>query len=162
MKFKNKIEKKLTITKKNIKELNEELKDLVHNRLKTVIKELKEARKQGDLSENSEYDAAKQKQGQIEERIAEIKNILKNSKVIYIKKTDVVVIGKKVKLLELKTNNHMEFRIGTIFDIDVNVNTISDVSPLAKALIGHKVGDQILVKCNEIQNSYYVKIISIE
>lgn len=162
MKAKEKKVTLLTLTRQNIKDLKSELKELVYVKRKELLVELKEARSQGDLSENSRYDAAKQKQIEIEERIAEINALLKNAVITNQSRKKVVSIGKKVKLLDLKTNQEMEFTIGTIFDIDVEKNIISNVSSLAKAILKHKEGDKILVKGKDILMSYWIKILKIE
>lgn len=152
---------RLVLTKKNVEQLKAELKELIHSKRKKIIAELKVARAQGDLSENAEYDVAKQKQVELEARIARIQFLLKNSEIAEEKEKDVVAIGKVVTLLDLKSDAEMSFQIGTFFDIDVEKNIISNNSPLAKSIIGSKVGEQTLIKGRAGQPSYWVKIIKI-
>lgn len=144
----------LVLTKENIIKLENELKELIHTQRKKIIVELKRARAQGDLSENAEYDSAKQKQTELEARISKIQFLLKNAQVIEKKKDNLVTIGKVVTLLDLKSDQEMSFKISTFFDIDVEKNIISNNSPLAKSIIGCKVGEQTLVKGRAGQPSY--------
>lgn len=152
---------KLILTKENVAELKAELENLIHSKRKVIIKELKEARAQGDLSENNKYDVAKEKQAALEKRVAEIQFVLENCQIVRKKQTDVVAIGKTVVLLDLKSDEEMTFKIGTFFDIDVKENVISNNCPLAKSIMGSKVGEQKLIKGRTGQPSYWVKILSI-
>ena len=152
---------KLVLTHKNVTELKTELKHLIHTKRKKIIVELKAARAQGDLSENAEYDAAKQKQVELETRISRIQFLLKNAEIIEEKAEDVVSIGKVVTLLDLKSDEKMSFKIGTAFDIDVEKSVISNNSPLARSIMGRQAGEQTLVKGRPGQPSYWVKILSI-
>ena len=142
------------LTKQNIHDLKSELENLIHFKRKEIIEDLKQARQQGDLSENSQYDAAKQKQVEIEERIAEINSFLKNHAITSFEKKGVVLIGKTVTLLDLKSNEKIVFKIGTVFDINISKNVISNISPLAKSIIGRKIGDRILIKGKNVVASY--------
>ncbi len=150
------------LTKQNIHDLKSELENLIHFKRKEIIEDLKQARQQGDLSENSQYDAAKQKQVEIEERIAEINSFLKNHAITSFEKKGVVLIGKTVTLLDLKSNEKIVFKIGTVFDINISKNVISNISPLAKSIIGRKIGDRILIKGKNVVASYWVKILEIK
>lgn len=127
-----------------------------------VVKRIGVAREFGDLSENSEYDAAKDEQAQIEAEIAEMESILLNAEVIDKKKinNDVVSVGCKVKLYDMDFDEDVEYRISGSSESDPRNGVISNVSPVGKALIGHKKGETIVVKTPGGDTSY--KIVSIE
>ncbi|MDD7402493.1 MAG: transcription elongation factor GreA [Butyribacter sp.] len=141
-------EKKNILTYEGLKALEDELQDLKVNRRKEVAVKIKEAREQGDLSENAEYDAAKDEQRDIELRIEEIDNILKNAEVVVEEDVDVNVIniGCKVKLKDIEFDEEMEYKIVGSTEADVLKNKISNESPVGVALIGSKVGDIIDVE----------------
>ena len=107
------VDKKNILTYEGLRQLEEELQDLKVNRRKAVAEKIKEAREQGDLSENAEYDAAKDEQRDIEARIEEIERILKNAEVVVEDEVDVDVIniGCKVKILDLEYNEEMEYKL---------------------------------------------------
>ena len=130
------------ITKEGLKELNEELKLLVDVERSKVIQEIKEARAQGDLKENAEFDAAREKQGKIEDRIAEIERIIASSKIIKTKKTSVtnISIGSVVEV-QIEKKNHTYQIVGPL-EADPFEGKISNVSPLGSALLGKKKGDE--------------------
>ena len=109
---------------------------------------IKEAREQGDLSENAEYDAAKDEQRDIELRIEEIDNILKNAEVVVEEDVDVNVIniGCKVKLRDIEFDEIMEYKIVGSTEADVLNGKVSNESPVGIALIGSKAGDTIEVE----------------
>jgi len=127
-----------------------------------VVKRIGIAREFGDLSENSEYDAAKDEQAQIEAEITEMESILLNAEVIDKKKisSDVVGIGCRVKLFDEDFDEEVEYRITGSSESDPRNGIISNVSPVGKALIGHKKGDTISVQTPGGSTSY--KIVSIE
>lgn len=127
-----------------------------------VVKRIGVAREFGDLSENSEYDAAKDEQAQIEAEIAEMESILLNAEVIDKKKinNDVVSVGCKVKLYDMDFDEDVEYRITGSSESDPRNGVISNVSPVGKALIGHKKGETVVVKTPGGDTSY--KIVSIE
>ena len=140
-------EKKNILTYEGLKALEDELQDLKVNRRREVAVKIKEAREQGDLSENAEYDAAKDEQRDIELRIEEIDNILKNAEVVVEEDVDVNVInvGCKVKLRDLEFDEEMEYKIVGSTEADCLNGKISNESPVGLALIGSKVGDKIEV-----------------
>lgn len=116
--------------------------------LKTIdrplnIEAIKEARAQGDLSENADYAAAREEQGRIEGRILEIENILKNAKIIEKDSSNKVSIGKTVTLTYQSLKLKREFEIVGTVESDPFSGRISNDSPLGKAIIGHKVGDHV-------------------
>lgn len=138
---------KKQISKEGLKKYEEELNFLKGTRREEVAQKIKEAREQGDLSENAEYDAAKDEQREIEERIAEIEQLLKNS--IVVDKTDlkkgVVGIGSHVKLYDAKEEDNIEYDIVGATEADSLNGKISNESPLGAALIGKKRGDVVEV-----------------
>lgn len=141
-------EKKNILTYEGLKALEDELQDLKVNRRREVAVKIKEAREQGDLSENAEYDAAKDEQRDIELRIEEIDNILKNAEIVVEEDVDVNVInvGCKVKLRDLEFDEEMEYKIVGSTEADCLNGKISNESPVGLALIGSKVGDKIEVE----------------
>ena len=140
-------EKKNILTYEGLKALEDELQDLKVNRRREVAVKIKEAREQGDLSENAEYDAAKDEQRDIELRIEDIDNILKNAEVVE-EDVDVNVInvGCQVKLRDLEFDEEMEYKIVGSTEADCLNGKISNESPVGLALIGSKVGDKIEVE----------------
>ena len=154
---------KIYLNTEDVNKINNELKDLIENSRQQVIQEIKEARKQGDLSENAEYDAAKQKQSILEDRINELRTILRNAKVIEKttrKNTQGVRINSVIELLNLQDQSKFRVKIGTISELDVQKRIISTNSPLAKSIWNAQVGDEVVVK--GIRNTFKVKILSIK
>ena len=141
-------EKKNILTYEGLKALEDELQDLKVNRRREVAVKIKEAREQGDLSENAEYDAAKDEQRDIELRIEEIDNILKNAEVVVEEDVDlnVINVGCKVKLKDLEFDEIMEYKIVGSTEADCLNGKISNESPVGVALIGSKAGDTIEVE----------------
>ena len=137
-------EKKNILTYEGLKALEDELQDLKLNRRKEVAAKIKEAREQGDLSENAEYD----EQRDIELRIEEIDKILKNAEVVVEEDVDVnaINIGCTVRLKDIEFDEEMTYKIVGSTEADVLGNKISNESPVGAALIGSKVGDQIEVE----------------
>lgn len=141
-------EKKNYLTYEGLKALEDELQDLKLNKRKEVAAKIKEAREQGDLSENAEYDAAKDEQRDIEARIEEIDKILKNAEVVVDDdvNADVINIGCTVKVKDLEFDEEMTFRIVGSTEADVLNNKISNESPLGVAMIGAKAGEKVEVE----------------
>jgi len=137
------VEKKNILTYEGLRKLEEELHDLKVNQRKMVAQKIKEAREQGDLSENAEYDAAKDEQRDIEARIEEIEKILKNAEVVLEDEVDVNVIniGCKVRILDMEYNEELVYKIVGSTEANSLKGKISNESPLGSALIGKKVGD---------------------
>lgn len=150
------------LTPEGKKQLEEKLNYYKTVRRVEVSKKIGIAREFGDLSENSEYDAAKDEQAQIEAEIAEMESILLNAEVIDKKKinNDVVSVGCKVKLYDMDFDEDVEYRITGSSESDPRNGVISNVSPVGKALIGHKKGETVVVKTPGGDTSY--KIVSIE
>ena len=140
-----KMAEKRVLTYKGLKQYEDELQDLKLNRRQDVAQKLKEARAQGDLSENAEYDAAKDEQSLIESRIAEIAEILKNAEVVDEEDVDLkkINVGCQVKLLDITYNEEIVYTIVGSSEADSLNGKISNESPVGKALIGHKKGDTV-------------------
>lgn len=141
-------EKKRLLTYAGLKKLEDELHNLKVNRRKEVAGKIKEAREQGDLSENAEYDAAKDEQRDIEARIEEIEKILKNAEVVVEDEVDVgkINVGCTVKVYDEEFEEEMEFKIVGSSEANSLQGKISNESPVGKALIGRSVGDQVSVE----------------
>ncbi len=131
------LEKKI-LTYSGLKALEEELQNLKLVKRKEIAAKIKEAREQGDLSENAEYDAAKDEQGEIEARIVQIEKILKNAEVIDEDEVDlsVVSVGVKVLVYDMEFDEEIDFAIVGSTEADPLANKISNESPMGKALIG--------------------------
>ena len=151
-------EKKNILTYEGLKLLEEEIQDLKVNKRKEVAQKIKEAREQGDLSENAEYDAAKDEQREIEARIEEIDKILKNAEVVVEDEVEVdaINIGCKVKILDLEFNDEMEYKIVGSTEANSLKGKISNESPVGKALIGARVGDIVNVETNSGMLEYKI------
>ena len=141
-------DKKHILTYAGLKQYEDELQNLKVVRRKEVAQKIKEAREQGDLSENAEYDAAKDEQRDIELRIEELEKLLKNAEVVVEEEIDVnkINIGCKVKLLDVEYDEEMEFYIVGSTEANSLQNKISNESPVGHALIGRKVGDVVDVE----------------
>lgn len=141
--------KKNILTYEGLKKLEDELEDLKVNQRKAVAAKIKEAREQGDLSENAEYDAAKDEQRDIEARIEEITAILKNADIVDEDEVDLnrISIGCKVKVLDIEYKEELEFKIVGSTEANSLNGKISNEAPLGKALIGAKVGQKVSVDC---------------
>ncbi len=141
-------EKKNILTYAGLKQYEDELQNLKVFRRKEVAQKIKEAREQGDLSENAEYDAAKDEQRDIELRIEELEKLLKNAEVVVEDEVDLdkISVGCKVKVYEIDFDEEMEFRLVGSTEANSLQNKISNESPVGKALIGKKVGDIVDVE----------------
>ena len=139
--------KKNIMTYEGLKALEDELQDLKVNRRREVAQKIKEAREQGDLSENAEYDAAKEEQRDIELRIEEIDKILKNAEVVDDDAdSGVINVGCTVRIKDLEFDEEMEYKIVGSTEADSLQGKISNESPVGAALIGSKVGETIVVE----------------
>lgn len=140
--------KKNILTEEGLKALEDELQDLKVYRRKEVAQKIKEAREQGDLSENAEYDAAKEEQRDIELRIEEIDKILKNAELVTDDDVDasVINIGCTVRIMDLEFDEEMEYKIVGSTEANSLKGKISNESPVGKALIGAKVGQKVEVE----------------
>ena len=140
--------KKHILTYAGLKQYEDELQNLKVVRRKEVSEKIKEAREQGDLSENAEYDAAKDEQRDIEQRIEELEKLLKNTEVVVDDDvdTDKISIGCKVKVYDVEFDEEMEFSIVGSTEASSLNNKISNESPVGKALLGHGIGDVVDVE----------------
>ena len=152
-------DEKIIMTPEGFLALEEELNDLKENQRPAVIKALKEARALGDLSENAEYDTAKNMQGQIEARIKEIEYKLEHSEVMDGSK-DVVSVGSTVVVKYVDDDDSEEYKIVGSLEADPFENKISNESPIGKSLLGKKVGD--IIDVESPNGSYQVKIETIK
>ncbi len=142
------MEKKIRLTPNGLKKYEEELETLKTQGRADIAEKIKVARGYGDLSENSEYDEAKNEQAKIEARIVELEAMLKNVEIIEdVKKSSKsVVIGSKVKILDVEFDEECEYQIVGSAEADPSSGLISDESPVGKALLGHKVGDTVIAE----------------
>ena len=150
---------KILLTKEALKELRDELKLLIEVKRPEVIQEIKDARSQGELSENAEYDAARDKQAQIEDRIAEIEKTLENAQEIKSNKKNIITIGSTVTIKNKLENAKETYSIVSTYEADPFENKISNKSPLALSLIGKSKGDVVMV---EAPTKYEVEILDIK
>ncbi len=152
------MDKKNILTYEGLQKLEEELQDLKVVRRKEVAQKIKEAREQGDLSENAEYDAAKDEQRDIEARIEDIEKILKNAEVVVEEEVelDKISIGCKVKILDVEENEELEYKIVGSTEANSLKGKISNESPVGKALLGAKVGDTVKVETHVGELEYKV------
>ena len=137
--------KPVILTSEGLANLENELEELKTVKRKDIADKIKVAISFGDLSENSEYDEAKNEQAMIEARILQIETMLKNVKVLDVDElnTDVVNVGSKVKLKDVEFDEEETFHIVGSTEADPANGKISDESPVGKALLGHKVGDKV-------------------
>ena len=154
--------KKNILTYEGLKKYEEELQELKVVKRREVAQKIKEAREQGDLSENAEYDAAKDEQRDIEARIEELEKILKNAEVVDEDEVDLgrINIGCKVKILDIEYNDELEYKIVGSTEANSLKGKISNESPVGKALIGAKIGDIISVETQAGTVQY--KVLGIE
>lgn len=155
-------EKKNLLTYAGLKALEEELEDLKVVKRKEVAEKIKEAREQGDLSENAEYDAAKDEQRDIEARIEEIEKILKNAEVIVEEEIDLdkISVGCLVRVFDIGFDEEIDFKIVGSSEANSLQSKISNESPVGKALIGARIGDEVSVETQAGVMQY--KVLEIE
>lgn len=140
--------KAIKVTDDGLKKLQDELENLKTVGRSDIAEKIKVARGYGDLSENSEYDDAKNEQAKIEARIVELEAMLKNVEIIKDIKgaAKTVVVGVKVKVYDEEFDEEDEYYIVGSTEADPTTNKISDESPVGRALLGHKVNDTVLVE----------------
>lgn len=141
-------EQKKLLTYAGLKALEDELENLKVVKRKEVAAKIREAREQGDLSENAEYDAAKDEQRDIETRIEEIEKILKNAEVVVEDEVDLdkISVGCTVVLYDKEFDEEVEYKIVGSTEANSLAGKISNESPLGKALLGKKAGETIVVE----------------
>ena len=152
---------KILVTLAGLRKLEDEFENLKVVRRKEIAEKIKEAREQGDLSENAEYDAAKEEQGKIEARIEELKEILKHVELVDENKIDLnkISVGCKVVAYDMTYEEEMELMIVGATEVDSLAGKISNESPVGKALIGKKVDD--IVEIETPSGTLQYKVISI-
>lgn len=138
-------EKQVLLTNEGLLQLKEELENLKTVRRREISEKIKQALAFGDLSENSEYDEAKNEQAQVEMRILKVENMLKNVKIIDSAEidTDVVNIGSRVRVLDVEMDEENEYFIVGSIEADPSKNKISDESPVGRALLGAAAGETV-------------------
>ncbi len=153
--------KKNLMTYEGLRKLEDELNDLKVVKRKEIAQKIKEAREQGDLSENAEYDAAKDEQRDIEARIEELEHILKNAEVADdIVDKDIVNVGSTVKILDIEFDEEMTYKIVGSTEANSLQGKISNESPVGAAILKHRAGETVTV---EMDNgaSFQYKILEI-
>ena len=140
--------KLITVSSEGLKKLQDELEYLKTIKRKEVAENIKTARSFGDLSENSEYDEAKDEQGKVEKRIADIEAMLANIRVVDDAdvKTDSASVGSKVKILYVEDGEEAEYTIVGPTEADPLAGKISDDSPVGSSILGKKLGDEFVVE----------------
>ncbi|ABS26276.1 transcription elongation factor GreA [Anaeromyxobacter sp. Fw109-5] len=153
---------RVPMTKGGLLRLKEELKRLKNVERPKIVKEIAEARSHGDLSENAEYHAAKEKQSHIEGRILQVEHWIASAEVIDVSKHagDRVVFGATVSLEESESGDHVTYRIVGELEADLKQGRISVTSPIARALIGREEGDAVTVRTPGGQKEYEIQSIS--
>lgn len=151
------IKKSYQITSEGLAELKVELEKL-KSRRGEIAEKIAEAREYGDLRENAEYDGARNEQGLVESRIVEIEDIILNAEIIKSRKRTTVAVGAKV---ELKTKGKTsEYTLVGPVEADPMAGKISDESPMGKAMLGKKVGDEVVVTTPKGEITYTVEAIN--
>lgn len=149
------------LTKEGVEKLRAELEELKDVKRPEVVRQLQEARAQGDLSENADYDAAREAQAHTEGRIKEIENILDNYKIIRVTSNDDKVnIGKTIKIKFIERKKEATYKLVGTIEANPAQNLISIESPVGKAVLGTSVGDTISVRL-ENGNTFHVEVLEI-
>ncbi len=153
-------EKKTLLTKEGLKELEDELNELINVKRPANLKAIKEARALGDLSENADYDAAKNDQAELEGRIKKIEKMLENYEIIENASNGVVGLGSTVNIKYIDDDEEDEYKIVGSQEADPFMSKISNESPIAKALLNRKVGD--IVEVESPNGVYKIEITQIK
>ena len=153
-------DKKIYLTQEGLDELKTELDDLINVKRPKNIIAIKEARALGDLSENADYDAAKNEQAEIEGRIKKIEKMLENAVIIDEIKTDKVSIGSTIQIKYVDDDDTDEYKIVGSQEADPFMSKISNESPIAKAILNKKVGD--IVEVDSPNGVYKIEITEIK
>lgn len=150
--------KKNILTSEGLKAYEDELKYLKETKRHEIAQKIKEAREQGDLSENAEYDAAKDEQRDVEKRIEDLEKILKDVELVDIDEIDLdkISVGCSVRILDVEFNEELEYKLVGSKEADSLRGKISNESPVGAALIGHKVGDTVKVETQAGEIAYKV------
>lgn len=142
------MDKEVILTEEGYQKLQDELEYLLHTKRKEVAERIKQSIEFGDLSENSEYDDAKNEQAFVEGRIVQLKELIANATFIDDKKasTDMVGIGSQVNLRDLETNEKLTYLMVGFAEADPGNHKISNESPVGKAILGKKAGETVEVE----------------
>ena len=157
-------DEKFLVTTEGLDELLKEQDNLIHVVRDEVIRELQEARAQGDLSENADYDAARDRQARVEARIRDLEAMIANAEIISedkkaaTKKT--VSLGSTVTILDMTTNEEETYNIVGSIEADPLNGKLSNITPLATSLMDHKIGD--VVEIETAEEPYQVKVIDLK
>ena len=157
-------DEKFLVTKEGLDELLKGEDNLIHVVRDEVIRELQEARAQGDLSENADYDAARDRQARVEARIRDLEAMIANAEIISedkkaaTKKT--VSLGSTVTILDMSTNEEETYNIVGSIEADPLNGKLSNITPLATSLMDHKIGD--VVEIETAEEPYQVKVIDLK
>ncbi|BDV03551.1 MAG: transcription elongation factor GreA [Candidatus Hepatoplasma scabrum] len=153
---------KILLTRTGYEDKKNRLKELVSIIRPQILKELSAAREQGDLSENADYDTAKDKQAKIEAEIFELENVLSKAKIVDIKKNDYVQLGSIIEYHKKGEKNIRKVQIVGSIEANplLNIPQIGNDSPFARSLLNHKKGDMVMVITPV--NNYEIKIVSIK
>ncbi len=154
------VKKEIFLTKEGLEEVKAELEDLKTNVRPEVISQIKEARAQGDLSENAEYHAARDRQGHVEARIKELEYIVDNATIIEEGKKDKVSIGSTVEIKYIDDDETEVYSIVGSTEADPFENKISNESPIAIGIMGKKKGEKVTIESPN--GSYDIEIVSIK
>ena len=152
--------KEILLTSEGFLELETELDELKNVRRPKVIEAIKDARSQGDLSENADYDAARAEQAEVEGRIKELEYMLENAKIIQKESSHIVGLGSTVTISYVDDDDEEVYSIVGSMEADPFENKISNESPLGKAIIGKKQGDVLDVLSPT--GSYQIKIVKVD
>lgn len=149
----------LPITLRGKQMLDDELKFLTYTERPRIVKEIEVARSHGDISENAEYEAAKERQGMIEARIGEIQGALAGAEIVDVAsiKSDRIVFGATVDLIDLDNDEELTYAIVGVDEADVKAGRISIMSPIARSLIGKKMGDTVSVRSPKGDREFEIK-----
>lgn len=156
--------KKFLVTKEGLEELTREQNHLIHTVRNEVIRELQEARAQGDLSENADYDAARDHQARVEARIRDLETMIANAEIISEDRkhttSKTVSLGSTVKIVDTTTNEEEVYTIVGSIESDPMNGKLSNITPLAVALMDNKVGASVRV--DNVDEPYEVKILELK
>jgi transcription elongation factor GreA len=151
------------MTEEGLANLKKELDQLTSVERPAISRQIAEARDKGDLSENAEYDAAKEAQGMLEMKIAKLEDMVANARIIDESKinTSQVQILNKVKIKNTRNNQQMEYTLVSEAESDIKSGKISVATPIAKGLLGKKVGDVVRIKVPSGEMSFEILEISL-
>jgi transcription elongation factor GreA len=153
------MQKESPITKSGLEKITKELDYLIKTERERLKKVIQEARELGDLKENAEYHAAKEKQAQVEGRIMQLQGVVANARVVDLNsvKSDKIVFGATVTLIDTEKDTTVKYKIVSEFESDSAQKKISYTSPLGKALIGKEEGDTVTVKAPKGEVEYEIE-----